>query len=51
MATYKQIQTWVKQRYWFVPKACWIADVKHMSGLPMRIAPNRAIPNPLKKRR
>ena len=41
MATYKQIQEWVKQRYGFVPKTCWIAHVKHMSGLPMRIAPNR----------
>ena len=41
MATYKQIQTWVKQKYGFVPKTCWIADVKHQCGLPMRQAPNR----------
>jgi hypothetical protein len=41
MATYKQIQEWVKQQYEFVPKTCWIAHVKHMSGLPMRKAPNR----------
>jgi len=41
MATYKQIQEWVKQRYGFVPKTCWIAHVKHMFGLPMRKAPNR----------
>ena len=41
MATYKQIQNWVKKEYGFVPKTCWIADVKHKSGLPMRKAPNR----------
>jgi hypothetical protein len=41
MATYKQIQGWVKQKYGFIPKTCWIAHVKHMSGLPMRKAPNR----------
>jgi hypothetical protein len=41
MATYKQIQDWVKQKYGFIPKTCWIAHVKHMSGLPMRKAPNR----------
>jgi hypothetical protein len=41
MATYKQIQTWVKQNYGFVPETCWIADVKSQAGLPMQIAPNR----------
>lgn len=41
MATYKQIQAWVKQYYGFVPATCWIADVKSQSGLPMRKAPNR----------
>jgi hypothetical protein len=41
MATYKQIQAWVKQQYGFIPKTCWIAHVKHMSGLLMRKAPNR----------
>jgi len=41
MATYKQIQDWVKQSYGFIPKTCWIAHVKYMSGLPMRKAPNR----------
>jgi hypothetical protein len=44
MATYKQIQTWVKQNYGFIPKTCWIADVKHQAGLPMREAPNRQGP-------
>jgi len=41
MATYKQIQAWIKQQYGFVPATCWIAHVTHMSGLPMRKAPNR----------
>jgi hypothetical protein len=41
MATYKQIQDWVKLQYGFIPKTCWIADVKHQAGLPMRKAPNR----------
>lgn len=41
MATYKQIQNWVKQQYGYVPKTCWIADVKNQVGLPMRKAPNR----------
>jgi hypothetical protein len=41
MATYKQIQGWVKHKYGFIPKTCWIAHVKNMSGLPMRKAPNR----------
>ncbi len=41
MATYKKIQTWVKKEYGFVPKTCWIADVKEKAGLPVRKAPNR----------
>ena len=41
MATYKQIQDWVKQQYGFTPETCWIAHVKNLSGLPMRKALNR----------
>jgi hypothetical protein len=41
MATYIQIRDRVKQRYGFVSKTCWIADVKYQCGLPMRQAPNR----------
>jgi hypothetical protein len=41
MATYKQIQEWVKQQYGFIPKTCWIADAKNQAGIPMRKAPNR----------
>lgn len=41
MATYKQIQTWVKLQYGFVPQTCWIARVKEISGLPLGKAANR----------
>ena len=41
MATYRQIQDWVKQQYGFVPKTCWIAHVKEMSGITLRKAANR----------
>lgn len=41
MATYSQIQDWVKQRYGRVPKTCWIAHCKELAGLPVRRAPNR----------
>ena len=41
MATYKQIQDWVKQKYGFVPETCWIADARELSGLPVRKAWNR----------
>jgi hypothetical protein len=41
MATYKEIQEWVKKEYDFVPKTCWIADVKEQVGLPVHKAPNR----------
>lgn len=42
MATYKQIQDYVKSIYGFQPKTCWIADVKEQAGLPVRRAWNRA---------
>jgi hypothetical protein len=41
MATYDQIQEWVKQQYGFTPKDCWIAHIKHKCGIPMREAHNR----------
>ena len=41
MATYKEIQDWVKAEYEFVPKTCWIAHCKELEGLPVRCAPNR----------
>lgn len=44
MATYKQIQDRVKQQAGFVPKTCWIADIKARYGLTSRQAPNRFSP-------
>ncbi|MBM7614807.1 hypothetical protein [Alkaliphilus hydrothermalis] len=41
MATYKQIQTYVKETYGFVPKSCWIAHMKEIKGIESRKAYNR----------
>ena len=55
MATYPEIQSWVKAKYGFVPKDCWIAHCKELAGIPVRRAPNRigegrAVPCPEAKR-
>ncbi len=42
MATYRQIQEYVKAKYGFQPKTCWIADVKEQEGLDVKHAWNRA---------
>jgi hypothetical protein len=44
MATYRQIQSYVKEKYGFVPKSCWIAHMKEMCGLKPRLSPNRHSP-------
>ena len=36
MTTYKEIQGYVKNRYGFEPKTCWIAHVKEIHGLNLR---------------
>jgi len=41
MTTYEEIQDYIKQKYGFTPKTCWIAHVKEICGLPVRKAPNR----------
>jgi hypothetical protein len=41
MPTYKELQDWIKDRFGFVPKTCWIAHAKEICSLPVRIAPNR----------
>ena len=41
MATYKEIQAHVKRVNEYIPKSCWIADVRHDYGLTTRKAPNR----------
>jgi len=41
MATYKEIQIYVKEKYGVGLKTCWIADMKEKSGIVTRKAPNR----------
>ncbi|WP_431090319.1 hypothetical protein [Paenibacillus sp. 8b26] len=41
MATYKQIQEYVKQKHGYVPKTCWIAHMKEICGLNPKVSPNR----------
>ena len=41
MATYRQIQDRVRMLDGFVPKTCWIADIKNVHGLTQWSAPNR----------
>lgn len=41
MATYRQIQKYVKTQNGFTPETYWIAHVKYELGLPMRKAANR----------
>ena len=41
MATYKQIETWIWNRYGWKPKTCWLAHCKELAGLARRDAPNR----------
>jgi len=41
MATYTQIQAYVKERHGFTPSRCSIADVLSGRGLTTRIAYNR----------
>jgi len=33
MATYKEVQEYIKKKYGFIVKTCWIAHVKEMCGL------------------
>jgi len=44
MVTYKNIQEHIKIKYGFYVNTCWIADVKEMCGLPLKVAPNRINP-------
>ncbi len=41
MATYIQIQNFIKNKYNFSVKTCWIADVKNQFGLTTKVAHNR----------
>jgi len=41
VSTYKNIRGYVKDKYGFYPKSCWIADAKERFGLPVKSAWNR----------
>ncbi|RLB36256.1 MAG: hypothetical protein DRH12_16100 [Deltaproteobacteria bacterium] len=41
MATYRQIQDYIKRKYGCTVKTCWIAHVKDLNGLNPRVVPNR----------
>jgi hypothetical protein len=45
MATYNEIQSYVRKKNGFVVKTCWIAHVKADHGLTARLAPNRVNPS------
>ena len=38
---YEEIQEWIRGRYGWTPKTCWIAHCKELAGLPLRTAHNR----------
>jgi hypothetical protein len=48
MATYRDIQIFVRHRYGVVAQSCWIAHVKELNGLPLkrRCANERVKPCP-----
>ena len=41
MATYAEIQEWVREKYEWTPRTCWIAHCKELKRLPMGDAWNR----------
>jgi hypothetical protein len=45
MATYKQIQEYVRSQTGIFPKSSWVAHVKSDLGLPVRNAANRFSPD------
>ena len=45
MATYKDIQTYVKNENGYVVKTCWIAHMKELHGLKPRVSARRISPD------
>lgn len=41
MSTYKNIQKYVKIKYNYIPKTCWIAHAKEVYGINVKTANNR----------
>lgn len=44
MATYREIQAWVKKEHGLSIKTCWIAHCLELKGLEPKKAPNRKCP-------
>ena len=38
---YKKIQQWIRLNYGWIPKSCWIAHCKELTGIQVRSAWNR----------
>ncbi len=41
MATYQEIQKYIKENYGYVAKSCWIAHMKEKCGFKPNMSPNR----------
>jgi len=41
MATYTQIQEYIKKQFGYKPKSCWIAHMKEICGLNPKISSRR----------
>ena len=41
MATYRDIQDYIVEKYGYEPKSCWIAHAKELFGLNPKMAANR----------
>ena len=41
--TYKDVQEYVKKKYGFVPKTCWITHAKELCGIKVKRAWNRTM--------
>ena len=44
MATYKEIQDYVKFNNGYIPKSCWIAHIKELCGLNPKMSARRYSP-------
>lgn len=42
MATYKQIQEYIKTKHQILVKTCWIAHAKEQLGLPLKLSHRRS---------
>ncbi|MBD2138772.1 hypothetical protein H6F32_14565 [Anabaena sp. FACHB-1237] len=42
MATYKQLQEYIKNKHQRIVKSCWIADAKEKLGLPVKPSYHRS---------